>query len=198
MTDRETLYQGVSHAAWGYLLYYVDINLGTVSILPKWGACLLLLCAIGKLKAEHRDLALLRPLGIFMAAYYGGDWLLSWQGATLSGRFPVLDLIEAVAALYFHFQFLTDCAALAAVYQTPGQDLDRKLLRWRTMQTVMITILTLMLYGSDWLGSWSEPVITLLAVVSVIMGLCLMAALFALRRCFLPPQPPEDAPFGAV
>ena len=27
----EALYRGVSHAAWGYLFLYLDVNLGTVS-----------------------------------------------------------------------------------------------------------------------------------------------------------------------
>ena len=35
MTDRKTLYDGISHAAWGYLFLYLDINLGTVSLLLR-------------------------------------------------------------------------------------------------------------------------------------------------------------------
>ena len=34
MTDRSSLYKGLSCAAWGYLFLCLDINLGTVSILP--------------------------------------------------------------------------------------------------------------------------------------------------------------------
>lgn len=190
LTDLERLHKGVSHAARGYLLYYVDINLGTVSVLPKWGACLLFLSAIDKLKPERRDLALLRPLGVFLAAYYGVDWLLSWKGAVLSGRFSVLDLLVAVAALYFHFQFLTDCAALAAAYQPEGLGLDGRLFTWRTIQTLLITVLTLMLYGSDWLGKAGEYIMAGLAVAGVVTGLCLMAALFTLRKLFAGMEPP--------
>ena len=63
MTDRKTLYDGISHAAWGYLFLYLDINLGTVSVLPRFVGWLMFLSAIEKLKAERRDLALLRSLG---------------------------------------------------------------------------------------------------------------------------------------
>ena len=37
----EALYRGVSHAAWGYLFLYLDVNLGTVSILPAFVGYLL-------------------------------------------------------------------------------------------------------------------------------------------------------------
>ena len=39
MTDRETLYRGASHAAWGYFFLYLDINLGALNILPDWPTC---------------------------------------------------------------------------------------------------------------------------------------------------------------
>ena len=48
MTDRKTLYDGISHAAWGYLFLYLDINLGTVSVLPRFVGWLMFLSAIEK------------------------------------------------------------------------------------------------------------------------------------------------------
>ena len=174
MTDRKTLYDGISHAAWGYLFLYLDINLGTVSVLPRFVGWLMFLSAIEKLKA-----------------WGAAGWLASWVGTTIEGRFLPLDLIVGTAGMYFHFQFFTDCAALASAYQQPGDGLDR-LLRWRTIQTVLLTVMALSSCGAEWLGQVWTYAVTVLAVVYVIVGLCLMAALFALRKLFAEgPEPPQ-------
>ena len=112
MTDRETLYRGASHAAWGYFFLYLDINLGALNILPDWAAYLLFLSAIGKLQGERRDLALLRPLGILLALWNGADWGLALFGGSVTGHLPPVDLVISVVQLYFHFQFLTDGGGL--------------------------------------------------------------------------------------
>ena len=97
MTDRETLYRGASHAAWGYFFLYIDINLGTLNILPDWAAYLLFLSAIRKLQGERRDLALLRPLGILLAVWNGADWLAVLGGGALTaaGASGLVGLIVA-------------------------------------------------------------------------------------------------------
>lgn len=194
MTDRKTLYDGASNAAWGYFFLYFNINLGTVNILPRFVGWLLFLAALQKLKEERRDLALLRPLGLLLALWSGADWLAACFGGGVSGHFPPLDLIVSVAEMYFHFQFLTDCAALAAAYQQPEDGLDRRFLRWRTVQTVLLTVAALSAYGADRLGEIWAYALTALAVVYVFAGLCLMAALFALRRLFREDGPPGDQP----
>ena len=191
-TDRETLYRGVSHAAWGYFFLYLDINLGSLNILPDWAAYALFLSAIGKLQGERRDLALLRPLGILLAAWNGTDWGLALFGGSVSGRFLPLDLVIGVVQMYFHFQLLTDCAALAADREPLGQTVSRRLLRWRTMQTVIQTAVICLSRLPDGWNTVMTAVITLMAVVYVIAGLCIMMALFALRRLFR-----EDAPQAA-
>ena len=124
MTDQHTLYSGLSNAAWGYFFLNFDFNLGTVSILPRFVGFLLFLSAIKKLSGERRDLALLRPLCLLLAAWNAIDWLLSWTGGNLDGHILFLDLLVAVAGLYFHFQFLTDIAVFAEQYQPEGGDLD--------------------------------------------------------------------------
>ncbi len=190
--ERESLYNGASCAAWGYLFLYFDFNLGAVSVLPRFAGWLLFLSAIEHLSSRRRDLALLRPLGILLAVWNGADWLASWAGATLDGRFPPLDLIVCAASLYFQFQFLTDCAALAAEYQEPDDELDRRLLRWRTVQTVLITAATLMTYPVEFLGEGWGYAALVPAAAGVFVGLCLMASLFALRKLFREsPETPE-------
>lgn len=189
MIDRKSIYDGISRAAWGYFFLYFDINFGTVSILPRFVGWLLFLSAIGRLKETRRDLDLLRPLAILLAAWSAADWLASWVGADVDGLLPALDLIVAVAGMYFHFQLMTDCAALAAACQPEGAGLDRRLLRWRTVQTVLLTVMALSLYAAEWMGEGWTYAAMALAVVYLIAGLCLMAALFALRKLFREEQP---------
>ena len=125
MTDRETLYTGAGRAAWGYFFLYLDINLGSLNILPDWGAYLLFLSAIRLLAGERRDLGLLRPLGILLAAWHGADWALALFGGGVSGLWAPADVVIGVVQMYFHFQLLTDCAALAAAHQGPEEAVDR-------------------------------------------------------------------------
>lgn len=185
MTDRKTLYSGVSHAAWGYFFLYLNINLGPVNVLPTFVGYWLFLSAIQKLQGERRDLALLRPLGILLLVYNLAGWLFSWLGGSLTEYLALVPLVMGAASMYFHFQLLTDCAALAAAYQRPGETLDRRLLRWRTVQTVLLTGMTLQLYLSQWLEEPWDYVLAALAVICLIAGLCIMFALFALRKCFV-------------
>lgn len=203
MTNRSSLYKGLSCAAWGYFFLIFDVNLGTVSILPRFVGWLLFLAAIDRLKEERRDLGLLRPLGILLALWTGADWLASWAGRDVDGLFPPLDLIAAVAQLYFLFQFLTDMAALARAYcPEPGAaDLSRRILRCRTVQTVLVTAIALAPYLPARLPEGvSGGALAVLAIAYCLLGAALMLYLFRLRRAFRdgapPPLPP--APGGGI
>lgn len=188
--DREMLYRGLSHAAWGYFFLHFDFNLGTVSVFPRFAGFLLLLSAINKLSGERRDLALLRPLAILLAAWHGVDWLLSWAGMDVDGHILFLDLLVTAANLYFHFQFLTDMAALAEQYQPAGDDLDRRLRRRRTAYVVLITVIALILdLPSGLLGNWQHWTAMGMAVAACIVAVFVMTGLFGLRRCFREGEP---------
>ena len=184
MTHRQTLYDAISKAAWGYFFLYFDLKLNSVSVLPSFVGFLLFLSAIKLLKEERRDLELLQPLGILLAVWHGGNWLCSWLGTSLDGLFPMVDLIISLAGVYFHFQMLTDFAALAAKYQQPEQDLDRKLLKWRTRQTLLLTAISLCAYPLRFLTELWEPTLMVLAIMGFITSLCIMFTLFDLRRIF--------------
>lgn len=186
MTDRQTLYTGLGHAAWGYLFLCFDFNVNNVSILPRFAGWLLFLSAIEKLREERRELALLRPLGVLLALWSGADWLASWAGWDVDGHFLPLDLIMAVAQLYFLFQFLTDMAALARTWcrEPEAADLSRRILRCRTVQTVLVTVFALAPYfpAPRWLPEGlSGGALTVLAIVYCLLGIALMLYMFQLR-----------------
>ena len=185
MTERETIYTGLSHAAWGYFFLHFNLSFNGVNVLPNFVGWCLLLSAISKLSGERRDLKLLRPLAALLACWNGVDWLLSWGGGSVEEYDVFVGLLVTASSLYFHFQFLTDMAALAAQYQPEGGDLDRCLLRRRTAYTVMLTAVCLIANLNElapWEGwAWAT---TLLALVGLIVALMIMLNLFDLRKCF--------------
>lgn len=181
--EQERRYTGLSHAAWGYFFLHFDFNLGPVSILPRFVGWLLLLSAISALRGERRELGLLRPLGILEALWSGGDWLLSWAGSGTGGHILFLDLLLEVVTLYFHFQFLTDMAALAEEVRPEEDALVCRLLRRRTVYLLTLTAIALtgeMSKLFSWVGwEWLLPGEALVGCVVAVM---IMAGLFELRR----------------
>ena len=186
MTDREKLYSGLSNAAWGYFFLTFDFNLNNVSVLPRFVGFYLLFSAIGKLSGERRDLILLRPLGTLLAAWNAGDWLLSWGGLDIDGHILFADLLIAAAQLYFHFQFLTDMAALAELYCAPEGRLDLRILRKRNLYVLLITGICLIQTVNGGFGSavWSNGAAVILMILAILLSIALMVNLFALRACF--------------
>ena len=188
--DRESLYRALSNGAWGYLFLNFDLNVGTVSVTPRFVGWLLFVAAIRDLSPERRDLALLRPLALLLAAWSGADWLLSWVPGSVGGHILFLDLLVAAAAIYFHFQFLTDLAALAQLRQPEGGSLDRRLRRRRTVYILLTTGVSVLMHlsGERYAGFQGYAALGLSAA-ALITALCIMAGVFELRGLFREEQP---------
>ena len=191
MSDYERLYTGLSHAAWGYFLLHFNFNLNfdsaSINILPSFAGALLLLSAVDKLSAERRDLKLLRPLCMILAAWHLADWVLALNGSSLSGKLLFLDLIFTVVLLYFHFQFLTDMAAIAEKYQPEGETLNRRIRDRRTALLVLTTIADVasglvQLLELEQVFEMTAVVWGLLSVAVLIVIVMIMFSLFQLRR----------------
>ena len=182
MTDYQKLYTGIGRAAWGYFFIYFDINLNTVSILPSFIGYLLFLSAINHLCDEERELNLLRTLGIILTVWHIASWFASFGAIKLDGMLPAVDIIIGVVNIYFHFQLLTNLASIAAKYQSEDHEFDAKLLRYRTMQTVMLTAVIVLGY----LAKWQVELVTFVSVGMIIayliVAILLMKTLFDLRR----------------
>jgi len=182
LTDRQNLYDGASLAAWAYIFLHLDFKLGTVSVLPDFVGYMMFLSVIRLLSEERRDTELLRPLCILLAVWNFVDWLASWRGGTISGTVTFLDVIINVAMLYFHFQLLTDCAAIATTFQPEGENLDRRFLKWRTVNVLLLTLISVAIYLPEW--EWLGFAELAFAVVILIVTLCLVSCLFELRDLF--------------
>lgn len=181
MNDQKDLYTGISRAAWGYFFLYIDFKLGTVSVLPAFAGYLLFFSAIELLSVRRRELTLLRAFAITLALWNGIAWLMSWTGASLDGRFLPLDLIATVINLYFHFQLLTGLAVLAREYPS-GEELERRLLRWRTLQALMTTVTVMAIRLPIALGEYREDLLIILIILALIAAFGLMTTLFSFRR----------------
>lgn len=184
MTDYQKLYDGISRVAWGYFFIYLDIKIGSVSLLPAFVGYLLFLSAINYLKDEERELSLLYTLGIILTVWHGIAWLASWVSFNFDGgAWQFIYIIINLVNLYFHFQLLTNLASIAAKYQPEDYGQDAKLLRYRTLQTVMLTAITIITQLRPWMaGAWLYISVVML-IVYIIVCICLMKALFELRKC---------------
>ncbi len=182
MTTYNRLYDGISNVAWGYFFLYFDINLGTVSVLPNFVGFLLFLKAIDLLKNDQRELGLLKTLGIILTVWNFIEWVGSWVSYSF-GNWYFINIIIGLVNLYFHFQLITNLASIAKEYQQEGCEQDKKLLKYRTMQTIMLTVF---LAISNFIPFFEEigTYISLgLAIIYIVVCICIMKALFDLRKC---------------
>lgn len=192
MNNREMLYRALSCAAWGYFFLNFNFNLGKINLLPRFVGFLFFLCAINSLFKERDNLLLLRPICFFFAVYHAVDWALSFIGKGLELQILFLDLLIVAAQLYFHFQFLTDIAALARLCPEDGKKFASRLRHCRTMYTLLSTAvaLTAMVpaliradYGKTY-SSTQKDILALLAVLEGVTVVVIIVTLFGLKRRF--------------
>ncbi len=187
MRDKAVRYRGLTCTAWGYFFLNFDFHIGAISILPRFVGFLLLLCAINFLLQEHKDLILLRPLCVFLAVFHTANWLLSFGGQTLDGKIVFFDLLVTAAVLYFHFQFLTDLAALAETCQEDGKKLAMRLRCCRTVYILLSTAVGITITNSTAMWQdlkYQKDVLILLGLAEGVVSLIIMATLFGLRKRF--------------
>ena len=156
----------LSRIAWAYLLIHLHFRLNNLDLLPDWAGYLLIFSAIGLLAGELRDLPLLRPFCILLGAVSGVDWLsFLLTGAEFTGRFFLLSALITCVALYFHFQLLTDLAALADRRSGEGgrSPLGRRLRLCRNADAVFRVAFCLLPYLANW--RWVELLIALLSLL---------------------------------
>lgn len=178
MTNRETLAGALSRLAWGNVLLLLDFKLGNLDILPNWLGILLITGALPVLEREQPSVGLLRPLGTLLALWEGLTWIIHLFGGAVN--LPLLTILAGVISLYFHFQLLTDLAAIAGEVQCPQAG---SLLRLRTVRTVLLAVLTLPL-------NWERvPALTvILLVVLLIVAIWIARTLFGMKRSLLEPE----------
>lgn len=193
MTDYQKLYTGIGRAAWGYFFIYFDFKINTVSLIPSFIGYLLFLSAINCLCGEERELNLLRTLVTILTVWHIALWIASFAAIDLNGILQVIDIIIGIVNIYFHFQLLTNLASIAAKYQSTKDELDAKLLRYRTLQTLMLTAVIIIGYLVKWLPGLVMVISIGMIIIYLIAGILLMKALFDLRRSISSDSDPDDS-----
>lgn len=179
--EREQLANAVKSIAWGYVLLHLNINLGTLDILPNWLGYVLMLGALPILGESEPSALLLRPLGILLVLWEGLLWGLTIFSIPFDST--IVSILGSVASLYFHFQLLTNLASLAQRYNCPE---ERKILNLRTVRTLLITLLALPF-------NWRQYSVVSVCVVfaHIIVALWVCSVLFSLRRSLLETDLPK-------
>ena len=165
----ETLSRAIWLVGFGYIFYYVNLRGlmgGTLDVTTEWLCYAIQLPALGALSrsAYHAALCALGLLGIEIPAEY-----LYLPGC-----------IAAVLALYFHFQLLTNVAAVAADYDKSRAG---QILKARSVSLVLNSLLSVtQLVGPDVLPGAVE---TAIAVVSclfmIVLGILVYGIAYAMR-----------------
>ena len=91
-------------------------------------------------------------------------------------------MIVGLINLYFHFQFLTNIASIAAKMQPEDDALHTRLLKLRTAQTVMLTCMLVCTRIFSWYTEVWLYIYGALSVVYIIVSISIMRALWLLRR----------------
>lgn len=183
MTMQEQLYPLARRAFWGYFFVLLNINFTfnnvfALQLLPNTVGWWLLARVCREGKELRPSLGLLHPFCLVLAV-----WNVQQFFPTLESQIPgLITLLGGLVALYTHFQFLTDLAALADE-ALPGGEHGHKL---RSARTVMVVITTL-LYCYDLLFR-----LPALAVVMLVVGLCayiyLLVQLWGLSKSLSPAE----------
>lgn len=182
MTDYTKVYNGISKVIWGYFFLYFNINLGTISILPSFVGYFLFSGAIDLLKDEERELSLLKQLCMILGVWEGIEWLANCVGYIFDGKWQFINLIIGLLNLYFHFQFITNLASIAIKHQQEGCIYDKKLLKYRTILTILQTIF-IIFTAFNFIPEEVLIYITLaLGIVFVIVCIGMMVILNQLRK----------------
>lgn len=169
--NREDLRACLSRFAWGYVFFLLNINLGTLEILPNWVGMLLFYKALPVLAQWQPDARLLPPLAVLLGWCEGVSWLLALVDVSLP---ELVSILVAVVSLYFHFQLLTNLADLA---DDLGCAQGKNLRIFRTINVLLATCTALPL-------PWARIPLaaTLLMGVSLILLIGLLYNLFSLRN----------------
>lgn len=171
--NRKSLSRAIKLVFVGYIFLHLNVNLGSINVLPNWIGYILLLKALPALGTAVPSANLLRPLGILLAIWEGGIWLFT----AVTGEEPVFYLVTVIGSiidLYFHFQLLTNLAEIALKI---GSAKEKMLLYLRTARTILITAFALPV---PW-EQWNQMAIGLVAA-NLIIVIWLCSTLISLRR----------------
>lgn len=179
MPEREKLAAGLGCAAWGYFLLLFNFEINGFNLLPEFLGYVLFFWALEHFAGTGPDWAGLKSLCLFLLIYNLLNYVQIIDALPV-GMFVIM--LASVAQIYFHFQFLSGVAELAAS-EAADEKLVGKFLGWRTVYVVLMTGLCVLLYffNGDF-DSWLVWPVLLLGFAVMVAEFWLMLALFKLRK----------------
>ena len=111
MPEREKLVAGLGCAAWGYFLLLFNFEINGFNLLPEFWGYALFFWALEHFAGTGPDWAGLKSLCLFLLIYNLLNYVQIIDALPV-GMFVIM--LAAVAQIYFHFQFLSGVAELAA------------------------------------------------------------------------------------
>ncbi|MBR3789056.1 MAG: hypothetical protein IKJ86_03590 [Clostridia bacterium] len=136
--ETKTLSSAIKKVAISYILIYLHINISVIDILPDWLGYFLIVSVLPVLSQKEKSAQLLKPVGIAIGIWNIVEWVLKIAGDELN--FYVISLVFSIITIYFHFQLITNIAALD-IEETK----KKRLLNLRTATVILHTVLSLLL-----------------------------------------------------
>lgn len=129
---------------------------------------------------EEKSIALLKPFGIILLIWKVVYWSLDLFLLRYSLVF--ITLITGIIEIYFHFQALTNIASIAKKYQIQMSNIDKKLLKLRTVQTATLTIITCAGTFKNILAEILQYVSIVLLIITLAVSISIMVVMFSFRK----------------
>lgn len=132
--ETKTLSSAIKKVAISYILIYLHINISVIDILPDWLGYFLIVSVLPVLSQKEKSAQLLKPFGIALGVWNIVEWVLKIAGAELN--LTIINIVFSIITIYFHFQLITNIAALDI------EDRKKKrLLDLRTATVILHTVL---------------------------------------------------------
>lgn len=132
--ETNTLSSAIKKVAISYILIYLHINISVIDILPDWLGYFLIVSVLPVLSQKEKSAQLLKPFGIALGVWNIFEWVLKIAGTELN--LTIINIVFSIITIYFHFQLITNIAALDI------EDRKKKrLLDLRTATVILHTVL---------------------------------------------------------
>ncbi len=132
--ETKTLSSAIKKVAISYILIYLHINISAIDILPDWLGYFLIVSVLPVLSQKEKSAQLLKPFGIALGVWNVVEWVLKIAGTELN--LTIINIVFSIITIYFHFQLITNIAALDI------EDRKKKrLLDLRTATVILHTVL---------------------------------------------------------
>ena len=147
MTETNSLINGISKIAWGFVFILFHFKINTIDLLPDFVGYILIALGIGGLGTALGHLKILKPVSIIISIWTASVWFTETITLTslisagyISTVMGYLSTGFGIAILIFTIILLTDFSVLAAKHQPDDKNIDRRLIVARNIYAVCYSV----------------------------------------------------------